>query len=71
MVRGAFVAASGYELVAIDYSQVELRIAAILSEDSQMLDIFRRGEDVHAGVASRVFGVPQDEVTADMLARIA
>ncbi|MCA9354081.1 MAG: hypothetical protein KC877_01025 [Candidatus Kaiserbacteria bacterium] len=66
LVRGAFIAAPGYTLAAIDYSQIELRIAAILSEDSQMIDIFKRGEDVHAGVASRVFGVKQDEVTADM-----
>lgn len=66
LVRGAFIAAPGCTLAAIDYSQIELRIAAILSEDPQMIEIFKRGEDVHAGVASRVFGVQQDEVTADM-----
>lgn len=66
MVRGAFVAAPGYELVAIDYSQIELRIAAILSQDPQMIEIFKRGEDVHAGVASRVFGVKPEEVTPNM-----
>ncbi len=66
MVRGAFVAQEGYKLVAIDYSQIELRIAAILSEDPGMMEIFKRGEDVHAGVASRVFSVPQEEVTSDM-----
>ena len=66
LVRGAFVAEAGYQLVAIDYSQIELRIAAIMSEDSQMIEIFKKGEDVHSGVASRVFGVPQSEVTADM-----
>ncbi|MCA9362000.1 hypothetical protein KC906_01365 [Candidatus Kaiserbacteria bacterium] len=66
LVRGAFIAEAGYQLVAIDYSQIELRIAAILSEDPQMIEIFKRGEDVHAGVASRVFGVPEAEVTADM-----
>lgn len=66
MVRGAFVAASGFELVAIDYSQIELRIAAILSGDPQMIDIFKRGEDVHAGVAARVFGVKPEEVTPNM-----
>lgn len=65
-IRQAFVAASGYELVAIDYSQIELRIAAILSKDKQLIDIFKRGEDVHRGVASRVFGVSEDEVTANM-----
>ncbi len=66
MVRGAFTAAPGYQLVAIDYSQIELRIAAILSQDTSMMEIFKRGEDVHAGVAARVFGVKQDEVTPDM-----
>jgi len=66
MVRGAFVAEKGYQLVAIDYSQIELRIAAIMSEDPQMIEIFKRGEDVHSGVTSRVFGVSESEVTADM-----
>jgi DNA polymerase-1 len=65
-IRQAFTAQKGYELVAIDYSQIELRIAAIMSEDKSMIEIFRRGEDVHSGVASRVFGVPADEVTPNM-----
>jgi len=65
-VRKAFVAEAGYKLVAMDYSQIELRIAAILSEDSALLDIFKRGEDVHTGVAIRVFGVNAEEVTAEM-----
>lgn len=66
LVRGAFVAAEGYELVAIDYSQIELRIAAIMSEDPAMIEIFKQGEDVHTGVATRVFGVSADEVTGNM-----
>jgi len=66
MVRGAFVAEKEYQLVAIDYSQIELRIAAIMSGDPQMIEIFKKGEDVHSGVASRVFGVPENEVTPDM-----
>lgn len=65
-IRKAFVADKGYTFVSIDYSQIELRIAAILSEDSKMIEIFKEGEDVHAGVASRVFGVKIDEVTSDM-----
>jgi DNA polymerase-1 len=65
-IRQAFTASKGYELVAIDYSQIELRIAAILSEDKNMIDIFRRAEDVHQGVASRVFGVPVEGVTPNM-----
>jgi DNA polymerase I len=65
-IRQGFTASKGYELVAIDYSQIELRIAAILSEDKSMIDIFKRGEDVHQGVASRVFGVSAEEVTPNM-----
>lgn len=65
-IRQGFVAESGYTMVSIDYSQIELRIAAILSEDEKLIEIFKNGEDVHAGVASRVFGVEQDEVTSEM-----
>lgn len=65
-IRGAFVADSGYKLVAIDYSQIELRIAAIMSGDPNMVEIFRRGEDVHTGVAVRVFGVNAEDVTPEM-----
>lgn len=65
-IRKAFVADPGYTLVAIDYSQIELRIAAILSGDPNLTDIFKRGEDVHHGVALRVFGVNSEDVTADM-----
>ncbi|MEX0912944.1 MAG: DNA polymerase [Candidatus Paceibacterota bacterium] len=65
-VRRAFIPAEGYTLVAIDYSQIELRIAAILSGDERLIDIFKNGQDVHTGVASRVFGVPESEVTPDM-----
>ncbi len=68
-IRKAFVAENGYQLVAIDYSQIELRIAAILSKDSNLVDIFKRGEDVHRGVASRVFGVNADDVTDEMRRR--
>jgi DNA polymerase-1 len=65
-IRRAFVADAGYTMVGIDYSQIELRIAAIMSHDSKMLDIFNRGEDVHTGVAVRVFGVHAGEVTSEM-----
>jgi DNA polymerase-1 len=68
-VRQAFIAESGFKLVSIDYSQVELRIAAILSEDQKLVEIFEQGQDVHSAVASQVFGVPQDEVTPDMRRR--
>lgn len=65
-IRRAFVTEDGYTMVSIDYSQIELRIAAILSHDSKLIDIFKRGEDVHTGVAVRVFGVNADEVTSEM-----
>jgi DNA polymerase I len=65
-IRRAFEAAPGFTMVSIDYSQIELRMAAILSEDKKMIDIFARGEDVHTGVAVRVFGVTPEEVTSEM-----
>ena len=65
-IRTAFIADEGYALAAFDYSQIELRIAAFLSGDEKMMDIFRKGEDVHTSVASFVFKVPHAEVTKDM-----
>ncbi len=65
-IRRGFVAVPGYTMVSIDYSQIELRVAAILSGDQQLIEIFKNGEDIHAGVASRVFGVPQKDVTSEM-----
>lgn len=55
-IRNAFVASEGHELVAFDYSQIELRIAALLSGDEELSNIFRNGRDVHSEVAARVFG---------------
>lgn len=68
-VRKAFKADKETKLVAFDYSQVELRIAAFLSGDQKLLEIFRKGEDVHTAVASEVFGVPQDKVDKEMRRR--
>lgn len=65
-IRGAFIAEQGFKLCSFDYSQMELRIAAFLSDDEKLLDIFRKGEDVHTSVASFVFKVPHAEVTSDM-----
>ena len=65
-IRGGFVASKGHKLAAFDYSQVELRIAAMLSGDEKMTQIFRDREDIHAGVASAVFGVPIDKVDREM-----
>ncbi len=65
-IRKAFVAEKGNILAAFDYSQIELRIAAILSEDEGLIDIFKHGKDVHAAVAARVFHVDEKDVTHDM-----
>lgn len=68
-IREAFVAEKGNVLVAIDYSQIELRIAAGLSGDKELVRIFTWGEDVHAATAARVFGVSPEEVTKEMRRR--
>ncbi|HYD93008.1 MAG TPA: DNA polymerase [Candidatus Paceibacterota bacterium] len=68
-VRGAFVAPKGFSLVALDYSQIELRIAALLSKDEKLCEIFRSGRDVHQEVAARVFGVDPSQVDAEMRRR--
>ena len=65
-IRKAFVAPKGSKLVSIDYSQIELRIGAILSGDTSLIEIFKNGEDVHQGVAERVFKVEKDKVTPNM-----
>lgn len=65
-VRRAFIADKGFKLVAFDYSQVELRVAAILSGDKKLKEIFMKGEDVHTSVASEVFNVSHGEVTTEM-----
>lgn len=65
-IRRAFIAEKGYKLVSIDYSQIELRIAAHLSGDEKLISIFKNKEDVHTAVAAQVFEVPLSEVTKDM-----
>lgn len=64
-IRSAFVAGQpGWKLLAADYSQIELRILAHYSEDDAMCAAFARDDDIHALVASQVFGVPLDQVTS-------
>jgi DNA polymerase I len=73
-IRRAFRAGRpGHLMYAADYSQIELRIAAHLSEDPNMMAAFAAGHDIHAATASRVFKVPIEEVTADQrrLAKVA
>lgn len=64
-IRQAFVAPKGYKLIAADYSQIELRIMAHLSQDKGLLDAFAKGEDVHKATAAEVFDVPLAEVSAE------
>jgi DNA polymerase-1 len=65
-VRKAFVPRNeDYTLLAADYSQIELRIIAALSEEETMIEAFKRGEDIHASTASKVFNVPLSEVTRE------
>lgn len=65
-IRSAFVASPGNLLVGADYSQIELRVAAHLSDDAEMCAAFRRGEDIHRRTASLVYDVSPESVTDDM-----
>ncbi len=65
-VRQAFIPATGCKMVAADYSQIELRIMAHLSEDPSLLKAFAEGQDIHRATAAEVFAVATEEVTADM-----
>lgn len=65
-IRNAFIPEEGFDMVSIDYSQIELRIAAILSGDKKLVQIFKNGEDVHSAVASEVFGVSKENVDREM-----
>ncbi len=70
-IREAFVVGEGYEtLLTADYSQIEMRIMADQSGDEGLIEAFASGQDFHSITASRVFGVPSDEVTSAMRARI-
>jgi DNA polymerase I len=70
-IREAFVVGAGFEsLMTADYSQIEMRIMAHLSEDALLIEAFRSGRDFHSVTASRVFGVEPGEVTSEMRAKI-
>ncbi len=64
-IRQAFIAPEGYKLVAADYSQIELRIMAHLSQDKGLLNAFAHGEDIHKATAAEVFGVGLDQVSTE------
>ena len=65
-IRKAFISrGEGFKLMAADYSQIELRIIAALSNDKNMIEAFKNGDDIHAATASKVFNTPINEVTRD------
>lgn len=70
-IRGVFVPGEGYEaLMSCDYSQVELRIMADLSDDEALIEAFRSGADFHKYVASMVYKLPVDQITGDQRSRV-
>lgn len=68
-IRFAFVAPKGKKLLSFDYSQIELRVAALLSQDEFLIKVFKEGKDVHNAVAMKVFNVEDGAVTAEMRRR--
>ncbi|WP_459623681.1 DNA polymerase I [Dickeya oryzae] len=64
-IRQAFIAPQGYQILAADYSQIELRIMAHLSRDAGLLKAFSEGLDIHRATAAEVFGLPLDKVTTE------
>jgi len=70
-LRSAFVAGEGFDtLLSADYSQIEMRIMAHLSEDEGLIDAYQRGEDLHNYVGSRIYDVQPDEVTSEMRSKV-
>jgi DNA polymerase I len=65
-VRNGFIADDGNVLLSVDYSQVELRLVALMAGDEAMLDAFRAGQDIHTTTAAAIYNVPLAEVTKDM-----
>jgi DNA polymerase-1 len=65
-IRKAFVAEKGYKLLALDYSQIELRLAAHFSGDKKMVEAFKNGLDIHTATAAEINGVKLEEVTKEM-----
>ena len=65
-IRHGFVASPGHVFIGSDYSQIELRVLAMLSGDARLIETFTQGEDIHARVAADMFGIPKEEVTNDM-----
>ncbi|MGY3571105.1 DNA polymerase I [Vibrio paucivorans] len=68
-IRQAFVAPHGHKILAVDYSQIELRIMAHLSGDKALLDAFQQGKDIHAATAAEIIGVDIDQVSSEQRRR--
>ncbi|MBA5684290.1 DNA polymerase I [Photobacterium damselae subsp. damselae] len=68
-IRQAFIAPQGYKVLAIDYSQIELRIMAHLSGDKALLDAFCHGKDIHAATAAEILGLPLEQVSSEQRRR--
>ena len=68
-IRQAFVAQSGYKILAVDYSQIELRIMAHLSGDKALLDAFRHGKDIHAATAAEILSLDIEDVSSEQRRR--
>jgi DNA polymerase-1 len=64
-IRKAFIADEGWVLISADYSQVELRVLAHISGDQSLIETFQRGADIHRATASKMFGIPEDELTIE------
>ncbi len=68
-IRQAFIAPHGYKIMAVDYSQIELRIMAHLSGDKALLEAFQQGKDIHAATAAEIIGVNIEDVTSEQRRR--
>jgi DNA polymerase I len=68
-IRQAFIAPMGWKIVAIDYSQIELRIMAHLSDDPALLDAFKQGKDIHTATAAEILGLSIDQVSSEQRRR--
>ncbi|MCG3722327.1 DNA polymerase I [Vibrio cincinnatiensis] len=64
-IRQAFIAPSGWKIMAVDYSQIELRIMAHLSDDTALLEAFQQGKDIHAATAAEILGIGIEQVTSE------
>ncbi len=68
-IRDGFISSAGSTLLSFDYSQIEMRVLAALSQDEHLIKVFQDGDDVHTSVASRVFKVAEKDVTSEMRRR--